>query len=182
MMTEPPRPPGPAGPPWATGAKPSVGPPREGGRGLAALAGVVAGVGGILSVAGTLLPVTTWGDNSQPPFVIFPILGAAASNAFNEFTWFALEPIGIGAAAGLLGFSLLLLGVPRTAGGGALVAFGLTTLLAFSAYALSSVFTESFGAAYGPMPGPGSWLGIGSGLVLVLAGSIALVAGTRRRG
>ena len=60
------------------------------------------------------------------------------------------------------------------------MAFGLTTLFAFSGYVLSSVFTESFGAPYGPMPGPGSWLGLGSGLVLLVAGTLALIAGSRR--
>ena len=137
-------------------------------------------VGGVLSVGGTLLPVTVWGQDSQPPFSILPILDTSVSNAFNEFTWFALEPIGIAVAAGLLGLSLLVVGAPRRAGGGALAAFGLTTLFAFSGYVLSSVFTESFGAPYGPMPGPGSWLGLGSGLLLLLAGTLALVAGSQR--
>ena len=87
-----------------------VAPVREGGRGLAAVAGVLALVGGGLSVGGTLLPVTIWGQDSQPPFSILPILDTTVSNAFNEFTWFALEPIGIAVVAGLLGLSLLVLG------------------------------------------------------------------------
>jgi len=147
---------------------------------LAVLAGLLAFVGASLSVAGTLLPVTIWGDDSQPPFSIFPILGGDASNAFNEFTWFALEPVGIAVVVSVLGLSLLVVGSPRRAGGGALLAFGLTTLFAFLAYILSSAFTESFGQPYGPTPGPGAWLGIGSGLVLLLAGWVAVIAGSRR--
>jgi hypothetical protein len=154
---------------------------HEGGRPLTVAAGLLAILGGAFSVAGTLFPVTTWGDDSQPPFAIFPILGGSASNAFNEFTWFALEPIGIAVVAGILGLALIVIGAPRRSGGGALLAFGLTTLLAFSAYVLSSVFTESFGQPYGPTPGPGSFLGISSGLLLLLAGMLALIAASARR-
>ena len=192
----PPTPPGPQGPPgpaWGGPTGAPSGPPvawspesiapqaKTGGRGLAAVAGVLALVGAALSVAGTLVPVTIWGDNSQPPFSILPVLDNTVSNSFNEFTWFALEPIGIAVVVTLLGLSLFAVGSPRRAGGGALLAFGLTTCLAFSAYALSGVFTESFGAPYGPTPGPGSWLGIGSGLLLLLAGTLSLIAGSRRR-
>ena len=187
-LAAPPRPPGTPGPAWgAPGQQPAgawsaapATPAREGGRVIAGVAGLLTLAGAALSVAGTLLPVTVWGDDSQPPFSIFPILTNTTSNAFNEFTWFALEPIGIAVVAALLGLSLLVLGAPRRAGGGALMAFGLTTLLAFSAYVLSSLFTETFGEPYGPAPGPGSWLGLASGMALLLAGVVSLIAGARR--
>jgi uncharacterized membrane protein len=155
-------------------------PARRARSALAAVAGVLALVGAVLSIAGTLVPVTVWGDDSQPPFAILPVLDNTVSNAFNEFTWFALEPIGIGVIATLLGLSLLITGSPRRAGGGALLAFGATTVFAFSAYVLSSVFTESFGTPFGPVPGPGSFLGLASGLLLILAGAIALIGAARQ--
>ena len=177
-----PQPPGVSGPASPIPAPPVAWSPEPasatapGGRGLTALAGLLAIVGAALSVAGTLLPVTSWGDESQPPFTILPILAGSPTNPLNEFSWFALEPIGIAVVAALLGLALVLAGSPRRAGGGALLAFGLTTVLGFSAYVLSSAFTESFGTPYGPTPGPGSLLGVLSGLLLMLAGLLALLA------
>ena len=153
---------------------------EPGGRVLTAVAGLLAIVGAALSVAGTLLPVTSWGDESQPPFTILPILAGGPSNDLNEFSWFALEPLGIAVVAAILGLVLLTAGSPRRTGGGALLAFGLTTVLGFSAYILSSALTESFGTPYGPTAGPGSLAGVLSGLVFLLAGLLTLLAVPRR--
>ena len=76
-------------------------------------------------------------------------------------------------------------GAPRRAGGGALAAFGLTTAARLLRRTCSSsVFSESFGAPYGPMPGPGSWLGILSGVGAARSPrlTLALVVGSRRPG
>lgn len=169
--------PAPSGPAWGYGAPPPK--PGTGGSSSGAIvAGLLALLGAVLSVAGTIVPVTTWGDDSQPPFAILPVLDGG--NPINEFSWFALEPLGIALVVVLLGVSLVAMRKPRRAGGGALTAFGLTTVLAFSAYVLSSVLNESYGESYGPMPGPGSWLGILSGILLLFAGFLAIASAPRR--
>ena len=67
-------------------------------------------------------------------------------------------------------------------GGGALAAFGITTLLAFGAYVMSSVLNETFGEPFGPAPGPGSWLGLASGAVLLAGGLLAIASAPKRTG
>jgi len=153
-------------------------PPARGSRGMATVAGLFAILGGVLSVVATVVPVTLWGEDSQPPFAILPIL--EGGNELNEFSWFALEPLGIAVVAVLLGVSLVAIRSPRRPGGGALAGFGITTIFAFSAYVLSSMFNESFGEPYGPMPGPGAWLGLLSGAVLIFAGLMAIASATKR--
>ena len=145
---------------------------------MALVAGLLALLGAALSVAGTLLPVTVWGDNSQAPFVILPVL--VEGGKFNEFSWFALEPLGIAVATAALGVALVAVRAPRQSGGGALVAFGITTVLAFSAYVLSNMLNESYGEPYGPAPGPGAWLGLLSGFALLVGGCIAMASAPRR--
>ncbi len=172
-----PAPHAPSGPAWGYGA-PAPKPGTGGSSSGAIVAGLLALLGAVLSVAATIVPVTTWGDDSQPPFAILPVLDGG--NPINEFSWFALEPLGIALVVVLLGVSLVAMRKPRRAGGGALTAFGLTTVLAFSAYVLSSVLNESYGESYGPMPGPGSWLGILSGILLLFAGFLAIASAPRR--
>ena len=129
----------PSGPAWGYGA-PAPKPGSGGSSSGAIVAGLLALLGAVLSVAATIVPVTTWGDDSQPPFAILPVL--EGGNPINEFSWFALEPLGIALVAVLLGVSLVAMRKPRRAGGGALTAFGLTTVLAFSAYVLGSVLND----------------------------------------
>ena len=167
----------PSGPAWGYGA-PAPRPGSGGSSSGAIVAGLLALLGAVLSVAGTILPVTTWGDESQPPFAILPVLDGG--NPINEFSWFALEPLGIALVVVVLGVTLVALKSPRRAGGGALAAFGLTTILAFSAYVLSSMLSETYGEPYGPMPGPGAWLGILSGTLLLFAGFLAIASAPRR--
>jgi len=130
---------------------PTAAAPARDGGGKAIVAGLLALLGAALTVAGTIAPVTVWGDDSQPPFAILPVL--EGGNPINEFSWFALEPLGIALVVVLLGVSLVVARSPRRSGGGALAAFGLTTALAFSAYVLSSMLSETYGEPYGPAPG-----------------------------
>jgi len=159
---------------------PTAAAPARDGGGKAIVAGLLALLGAALTVAGTIAPVTVWGDDSQPPFAILPVL--EGGNPINEFSWFALEPLGIALVVVLLGVSLVVARSPRRSGGGALAAFGLTTALAFSAYVLSSMLSETYGEPYGPAPGPGAWLGIVSGAVMLIAGFIAIASASRRTG
>ena len=89
--------------------------------------------------------------------------------------------LGAGLAV-VLGVSLVLARRPRQIGGGALAAFGITTLLAFGAYVMSSVLNETFGEPFGPAPGPGSWLGLASGAVLLAGGLLAIASAPKRTG
>jgi hypothetical protein len=114
----------------------------------------------------------------MPPFAILPVL--EGGNPINEFSWFAIEPLGIALVVVLLGVSLVAMRRPRRAGGGALAGLGLTTVLAFSAYVLSSMLSETYGEPFGPMPGPGSWLGILSGILMLFAGFLAIASAPRR--
>ena len=199
-MAGPPQPPGSPGPSWTApeqppvpaapaptpspqplGAWPAPAPATSTGKRAArgaAIAGAVAIVAGAGSVVATVLPVTVWGDDSQEPFTILPI--ATGFESLNEFSWFALEPIGIGIAAIVLGLALLVARRPATGGGGALLAFGFTTLLAFAAYAVSTILTESYGEPYGPGMGPGTLLGLTSALLLFVAGALSIGAGRGR--
>ena len=131
---------------WRPGAQAAA---RAGARRARSSPGSSRLLGAVLSVAGTILPVTAWGDDSQPPFAILPVLDGG--NPINEFSWFALEPMGVALAAIVLGLALRRpASRPATGGGGALLAFGLTTLLAFSAYALSTMLTETLRRAVRP--------------------------------
>jgi hypothetical protein len=156
--------PAPAPPPWVAPAPvPRVDPDRP--DGLRLTAAVVTAVGAILIVWACALPdLYLPAGNSRPSFSIFNSGGAGD-------LWFAVEPVGV-AVIGVTAALIIMLANRsarlRLLAAGLLFGFGIQTVLLFAGY--------EFYVRSPDHSGPGGAVGILGGILLLVAGLIAVAS------
>ena len=141
--------------------------PSSNPRSLAATAGgVIAMVSGLLIVVACALPFVHYTDSQEPtsPSIF--------NTGFSPSYGFAVEPVGVALIAFVVGVLLIAWTnrIARAISSGALIAFGVQTVLLFFGYIALAVLSES------AQVGPGGVVGVLGGFLMLAAGAASLAS------